>query len=247
MIQLLFKALKPLLLCAGIACYSAAFADKTSAPDGAFKQELGLDQYNSIIFKADDGKEISWTEFDQLISNGRSMSISKFKATSTAVLTIKPIGPKPPPAPPRKLAIKVGKAMPKAAFVDIAGVRHKVGGLSDKTVLLNFYFAECPPCIAEIPHLNAFAKANTGVEVLAVTFDSAAVAKEFAAKRGLNWPVVANAKSYLNKIGVPSYPTFALVSSKGKLIAVSGSLSPLDVGDHTGSTLENWVRTSLQQ
>lgn len=246
MIQLLFKTLKPLLICASIASYSAAFAGTTSAPDDAFKQQLGLDEYRTIIFKTDNGKEISWPEFDELMSNGRRMSISKFKATSTAVLAIEPIGPKPPVAPPSKLAIKVGNAMPKAAFVDIDGIRHNLGGLSEKPVLLNFYFADCPPCIAEIPHLNAFAKADNTVEVLAVTFDSAAVAKAFVVKHGLNWPVVADAKNYLNKIGVPGYPTFALVSSTGKLIAVRGGVSPLDVGDQTGSTLENWVRKSLQ-
>jgi thiol-disulfide isomerase/thioredoxin len=137
--------------------------------------------------------------------------------------------------------------MPKAAFVDIAGVRHNVGGLSEKPIVLNFYFAECLPCIAEIPHLNAFARANHAVEFLAVTYDSAAKARAFVAKRGLTWPVVADAKRYTTKIGVPSYPTFALVSTSGKLIAVRGGLPPSDVGYQTDSTLENWVRTSLQQ
>jgi thiol-disulfide isomerase/thioredoxin len=236
-----------LVIGACIACSCAAFAGESSAPDDLFKQQLGLDGYKSIIFKAEDGKEISRAEFDKLMSTGRRMSISKDKATSKAVLAIEPIGPKPQSAPSQKLAIQVGKAMPKAAFVDIAGARHHVGGRSEKPILLNFYFAECLPCIAEIPHLNAFAKANTAVEVLAVTYDSATVAKTFVTKRGLTWPVVADAKSYTNKIGVTSYPTFALVSATGKLIAVRGSLSPSGVGDPKDSTLEDWVRTSLQQ
>lgn len=247
MTHLLFKTLEPLLICAAIACCTATFADQTSGPDDAFTQQFGLEGYKSIIFKADDGREISWAEFDKLTDDGRRMSISKFKATSTAILMINPITPEAPPAAPPKLAIKVGTAMPKAAFVDIAGVRHTVGGLGTKPVLLNFYFAECVPCIAEIPQLNAFAKANPAVDVLAVTFDSSAIAKTFVAKRGLNWPVVADAKSYINTIGVPSYPTFALVSPTGKLIAVRGSLSPVTAANKMDSTLETWVRTSLQQ
>lgn len=247
MTQLLFKAFTPLAICACIACSCAAFAGATPAPDDTFKQQLGLDGYKSIIFKADDGKEISRAEFDNLMGNGRSFSMSKDKETSRAVLAVKPIGPQPPPALPPKLAIPVGKAMPKAAFTDIAGVRHTMGGRSEKPILLNLYFAECTPCIAEVPHLNAFAKSNSAVDVLAVTFDSSAVAKTFVAKHGLNWPVVADAKSYLNKIGVPSYPTFALVSPTGKLISVRGSIGPLDAGEQKDSTLENWVRTSLQQ
>lgn len=241
----LFKTLKPLLICAAVACYAPAFANQSPGPDDAFKQQLGLDGYRTIIFKADDGKEISWAEFDKLTNDGRRMSMLKSKETSTAILMIKPIAPEAPPAAPPKLAIEVGKVMPKMALPDIAGVRRHLGGNGGKPVLLNFYFAECLPCIAEIPHLNAFAKANHAVDVLAVTFDSAAVARTFAVKRGFSWPVVADAKSYINKIGVPAYPTFALVSPQGKLIAVRGSLSP--VGDPTDATLENWVRTSLQQ
>lgn len=247
MTYLLFKTLKPLLICAAIACYVPTFADQKSGPDELFKQQLGLEGYKSIMFKADDGKEISRAEFDQLMDNGRSFSMSKDKETSKAVLAIKPVATKPPLATPPKLAIKVGTAMPKAAFVDIAGVRHHVGGHREKPILLNFYFAECLPCIAEIPHLNTFAKANTAVDVLAVTFDNAAIAKTFVAKRGFAWPVVADAKNYTNTLRVTSYPTFALISATGKLIAVRGSLSPSGVGDPKDSTLEDWVRTSLQQ
>jgi len=57
-------------------------------------------------------------------------------------------------------------------------------------VLLNFWSADCPPCVAELPRLQAFALAHPQWTVLLVSTDSPAVAREFLATRALSLPVL---------------------------------------------------------
>jgi peroxiredoxin len=49
--------------------------------------------------------------------------------------------------------------------------------------------------------LDVFAATHPDIDVVAVTFDEAAVAREFATKRGFQWPVVADAQEYIKEIG----------------------------------------------
>jgi peroxiredoxin len=152
-----------------------------------------------------------------------------------------------PDAAPKLLAIHVGQTMPAKTLADLDGITRRLGGPGRKPVLLSFFFAECAPCIQEIPELNAFAKANKDVDVVAVTFDAVADTKNFVGTHKLHWPVVANASKYIDKIGVTAYPTLALVSPEGKLLALrSGGLITTGSRRTMDSKLEDWVRKSLQ-
>ena len=80
------------------------------------------------------------------------------------------------------------------------------------------------------------------VQVLAVTFDKAAVAKEFAARRKLQWPVLADGRALVDASGVVGVPTFILVGPDGKVrarslsVGISGKGKTLDV-----AMLSRWV------
>jgi hypothetical protein len=83
---------------------------------------------------------------------------------------------------------------------------------------LSFHFAACAPCIREVPALNAFRRKHPEYNYLAVTFDDTKTAKEFVAKYPLEWPVIANAKRFIDAAGITAYPALVLLSADGAVL-----------------------------
>lgn len=55
-------------------------------------------------------------------------------------------------------------------------------------LLVNFWGRDCPPCVAELPRLQAFARNNPNWTVLLVTTDAPADAAAFLEQRKINIP-----------------------------------------------------------
>jgi peroxiredoxin len=70
---------------------------------------------------------------------------------------------------------------PKFSFSGIDTATQSTESTAGKVVVLNFWFIACPPCVAEIPSLNAIANDFKGKNVvfIAPTFDSAAMVQKF--------------------------------------------------------------------
>ncbi|TFW29422.1 TlpA family protein disulfide reductase [Massilia horti] len=115
--------------------------------------------------------------------------------------------------------LKVGEALPEFHLTRLDGTPIDNKALQGYT-LVSFYFAECEPCVKEVPLLNALAERRPDLHLLAFTFDSAKETKEFVAKHGLAWPIVTDAGKLTENIGVKAYPTMALFDRKGELVEV---------------------------
>jgi peroxiredoxin len=127
-----------------------------------------------------------------------------------------------------RLGILAGAASPAIgqAAPDFVLQEHSTGRLvrlSDyrgKTVVLNFWATWCPPCIAEMPELQALhaSRVATGdLVVLAVDVEEpAAVAGEFVQQKGLTMPVLLDRTGAVKRhYGLPGMPGTFFIDRDG--------------------------------
>ncbi|MHA4871058.1 TlpA family protein disulfide reductase [Duganella sp. PWIR1] len=139
--------------------------------------------------------------------------------------------------------VKFGSAFPKFKLHSVDGTLVTNDTLLGRYTLISFYFAECSPCIKEVPMLNAFAKKHKDVTTLAVTFDSMDEAKGFAKRMNFNWRTVVKGNNLIEKVGVRGYPTFALIDPKGNVVTIGDQL---EIGAKNGA-LEKWVEQAINR
>ena len=111
-------------------------------------------------------------------------------------------------------------------------------------MLVNAWATWCPPCKAEMPDLNAYYQAHQkdGFMILAVNAgDSASVTADFAAQKGLVFPVLLDPNLHLlDSLGIHSYPTSIVVGS-------DGIIKTIHVGMFTAEALESEVTPYLSR
>ena len=80
------------------------------------------------------------------------------------------------------------------------GKRLALSGLRGRPLLVNFWATWCPPCVEELPLLNAFYRQNStnGWQVLGVAVDQAAPVQAFLGRQPLDFPVVLAGLEGLN-------------------------------------------------
>jgi thiol-disulfide isomerase/thioredoxin len=92
--------------------------------------------------------------------------------------------------------------------------------LKGKTIVYNFWFASCKPCVAEIPALNQLSKKYQSDSTLfiAITFDNENRIKEFLDKNEFNFKITSLAQTTIDSIKkISFYPFTAIVTKEGKL------------------------------
>jgi peroxiredoxin len=243
-----------LLLCAAceqakppaVASARAAPAPATATPvltEQKFRAGMAIDGVKQVVYRDEAGAEIGFDRFLAAVTGGRSFKKEVEGDHSLAILTINPVESAATVAPPRNaaLAIPVASAMPALTRSDLSGTRHRLDD-GQRYTLLSFFFAECVPCIREIPALNALqARRRGNLQMLSVTFDDRQAAQEFVGKRGLQLPVIAGAQAYIGALGVTSYPTLVLVSPEGRLIGARTAFNSAASVDAGVKDLEDWL------
>jgi peroxiredoxin len=197
---------------------SAAAAQ--SAAETSFRKDLALETMKTVEYFDDTGKRLDFAQFLKQVAAGRSFDIGHPTATSAAVSIS---ASNAAAAGPSRYQIAPGAAFPSFKLHDNRGATVDNHDFIGQTTLVNFLFATCAPCIAELPVLNAFARAHPEMRTLGISFDSAREARQFVTQRHFDWPLLSDAQALVDAVGVTAYPAFALVGPDGHVLALSTS------------------------
>lgn len=144
---------------------------------------------------------------------------------------------------PRGLLLKTGAPLPAFDLARLDGGRMSSRELLGSPTVITFFFADCPPCVRDVPALNAFMDKHPQFKVLAITHDTPERAARFKAEHGLRWPMLVEARPYFSANGVKAFPQFALLDAAGSLLSATYGR---ELGDERGTVvlhgLEAWVR-----
>lgn len=120
--------------------------------------------------------------------------------------------------------VRVGDIAADFTLASLDGSSVKLTDYRGKKVLLNFWATWCPPCKAEMPHIEKFYNEmrDQGVVVLGVnltdTEKSAAKVETFARQRELSFPIVLDRAGQVRDLyQVRAYPTSIVIDSRGMI------------------------------
>ncbi|NRD22408.1 TlpA family protein disulfide reductase [Winogradskyella litoriviva] len=91
--------------------------------------------------------------------------------------------------------------------------------LEGQVIFINFWATWCPPCIAEMPSLQAlYNDYNEKVVFLFVTNDSFEIVEKFKMKRGFNFEVFNSTTATPAELKTSSIPRTFIINKKGKIV-----------------------------
>lgn len=210
----------------------------------------------TVTYRDDKGQSISEAAFLDGVKAGRTFGYTRNNATQSTAFTLNAakVSSNAPNEGAAALEhtlnvdykVKPGQVLPAFHLATVGGGSVDNAALRGKPALINFFFADCVGCIAETPALNAYAKAHPEVRVLAVTFDKASDAADYVKQQQFAWPVAYGGQSWLDTLGVSTYPALALVGADGRLLDIRISGAIQSGGDTiSAKDLNRWVAGTL--
>ncbi|WP_062356677.1 TlpA family protein disulfide reductase [Bacillus kwashiorkori] len=129
--------------------------------------------------------------------------------------------------------LQVGNLAPDFSLTTLDGKNISLKDLRGKKVLLNFWASWCPPCRAEMPHMQKVYEEHAGesFEIVAVnlTFgkETAEKAQQFVTDFGLTFPIPLDTTAEVSEnYQIVPIPTSYFIDSNG--IIQSKYLGPMD-------------------
>lgn len=120
--------------------------------------------------------------------------------------------------------LKVGAAAPDFHLETLDGKQVKLSDYRGKKVILNLWATWCPPCRAEMPHMQKFYEKNkdNDIVVLAVNLTSMdngeEKIKDFVKKYGLTFPIPLDKTGDIGEIyQAYTIPTSYVITPEGKI------------------------------
>lgn len=127
-----------------------------------------------------------------------------------------------------------GYPAPSWEMPDLEGRPRTSAEFAGKTVVLNFWATWCPPCIEELPVLNAFSRAQetNGVVVIGAAADEegARTVAPLTRREGLAYPILLANTNVQMTFGISAFPTTIIIGPDGRVAArYLGSLTHLEL------------------
>lgn len=115
----------------------------------------------------------------------------------------------------------IGCKIPAFTAKSIDGEIISSDSLVGKVIVINFWFIDCAPCIAELPQLNElvhYYKNKDNIEFLGLSIDdSAYIAKAFIGKYKFDFKIVPHAEYIAHQFCVLGYPKTYIIDRQGKI------------------------------
>ncbi len=181
------------------------------------------------------GVSINYAAFTRLLGDGKTFSSTKDSQAGAAMLRIQT------PGQPARFAFKRGDAFPPFELPALQGGTQRLGSYQGRYTLISFFFADCAPCIAEVPTLSAFARQHGDMNFVAITYEDADTARRFAGSRGFAWPILHGGQALIDTLGVSTYPTLMLLDPSGHVAGVAIGMSLRDDEAKRLADLNRWI------
>ena len=200
---------------------------------------------NSIV-KDSLGNTIPYVLWSQLIPTGRFNVIPNVKENNSFIMIrlsdeeyekILTTMPKPT----ESTYFKTGSDFKHFKATDIEGIKINSKDLVGKTLVLNFWFINCPPCQIEIPDLHKLSKTyqtDSSVIFIAVALDQEYKIKDFIKTRPFDYRQISDGSFITNAYGIIGYPTNVIVGPNGKVYFHSTGL---------GMNTVYWLKKSIEE
>lgn len=122
----------------------------------------------------------------------------------------------------RERIVNTGDTAPSFSVTTDRGTKISRADFKGKLLVLNFWATWCPPCISELPSLNAMAKtlAPKGVVVLGISVDHDEKAyKNFLQRFNLAFETTRDGEAAISsEYGTFKYPETYIITPDGKVV-----------------------------
>ena len=122
-----------------------------------------------------------------------------------------------------------GKEMPFLSLQTVSGEKIETKDLKGKVRVINLWFTNCHPCIAELPALNKLVQEykDKNVVFLGLSTDTKELLdSDFFPKYKFDFKIIPEARNIVERIGHTGFPTTYIVDTKGNVVTawVGGSI-----------------------
>ena len=111
-----------------------------------------------------------------------------------------------------------GSVLKELDLIDINGGKHNLNSLKGKVIVLNFWFIQCKPCVAEFPELNDLKKKfkSKPVDFFAISWNDKKSLDQFFETHKLDFTVIPNGRHINEKFKIPYFPFHIIIDQNGK-------------------------------
>uniref|UniRef100_UPI00375384E8 TlpA family protein disulfide reductase n=1 Tax=Flavobacterium sp. TaxID=239 RepID=UPI00375384E8 len=109
---------------------------------------------------------------------------------------------------------------------DINGLKFNLENLKGKVIVLNFWFTQCAPCVAEFPELNQLKQKYKSQPVVffAITWNNIETINKFLLNHKLDFTIIPNGKLVIDKFKIPHYPYNIVINKNGEIEYINDAL-----------------------
>ncbi len=215
---------------------------------GKITAQQGMQLKETSIVKDTSGNIIPYIIWNQLLPTGRySLKTEKHGKENASFIIIRLSDEEYEkklsglPKPGESNFFKTGNSFLHFKTKDIDDNKINTKELAGKTIVLNYWFIDCPPCQREIPELNKLAqsyKADSSIVFLAIALDQKHELKDYLRSHPFAYRIIDDGRYIADQSRINSYPTNVIIDPAGKIYFHSTGLATNTV---------YWLKKSIEE